>query len=731
MTVDFGTLLFDIIFKEVKTMKKFLLFSMIIVLFGSIFAVEDTSLLEGDDTVKIYERKAVMGFGDIGFQQDKITAAMAFCETNGKSMNCVPWSVLPLISVPVTYDSKTAAAKIFYEWTITNRMDKIILGNGAALVMTRGDEIKMATPGIPNFVSGTSDIKTFKSNVENYLNSDVKNIFGKLLDASLEARYSELPEKEQETFITTKAKELGISADFASRLLSSAFVFAAHVESVGGVGSVIHANINVPQVPGVKALPAYSVVVTLNVNVDFLIYHYNYEKKEFELYKKIVGKSGPVPAQETSVVIPTPGMATRAFNKAFRDAMKAASINASYELKKDDNFALFIPVKSVEGGKKIETSMGVMEDIRVDHPFSINETVDGKVVNKGWARARKIAKNCPNSGSDEMTLITVTNGEAEEGDQLREHPWTGLFFNFGLGSNATYLAHNKNRWREYPYDAPRAKFLANGSMFAAPSIHIGALFDLGYMTDSAAASEFYFDFFLDFDYSVYLGKSYKNAGIRDTTTSFGTSWFSGGFGISKRFYASSGGFFFAPALQFGAGGGWGSYGTGKDAEFVKVTFTPQLQFGWSTTPDFDFVIKAGWNLGALAKAKLKDSGFVEPSNFNKFAHGLFFSFDFNFHLPVVGATAKTFKAPSNICHVKKKEKTEEDDQQVKENADDALGNLEEGTAETASEKTATEENTAPEEIEDTNASNADNNGNVESANENGNDFDNEDFIFEE
>ena len=712
-------------------MKKFLCFACFLCFFCSLFAVEDTSLLESDDTVKVYERKAVMGLGHIGFQQDEITAAMAYCEASENGMNCVPWSALPLISVPVTEKSKIYAAKTFYEWTITNRMDKIILGNDVALVMTQGDEIKMATPGILNFESDISNLKKFQKEVERYLNGDMKKVFGKLLDASLKARYTELPEKEQETFITKKAKELGISANFASRLLSSAFIFAPHVSSVGGVGQVIHANINIPKVPGMKALPAYSVVVTLNVNVDFLIYHYNYKKKKFELYKKITGKSGPVPAQETSAVIPTPGMATKAFNKAFRDAMKAASINASYELKKDDNFALFIPVKSVEDGTKIETPMGVMEDIRVDHPFAINETVDGKVVNKGWARARKIAKNCPNSKSDEMTLIKVTNGEAEEGDQLREHPWTGLFFNFGLGSNATYFQHKIDKNKSYPYGANLAKYLTNGNPAVAPSIHAGILFDLGYMTDSAAASEFYFDFFLDFDYSVYLGKGSKNAGIRDTTTSFGTSWFSGGLGISKRFYATSGGFFFAPALQFGVGGGWGSYGTGKDAEFVKVTFTPQLQFGWSTTPDFDFVIKAGWNLGALAKAKLKDSGFVEPSNFNKFAHGLFFSFDFNFHLPVVGATAKTFKAPSNICHVKKKEKTEEDDQQVKENADDALGNLEEGTAETASEKTATEENTVPKEIEDTDASNADNNGNVESADENGNDFDNEDFIFEE
>ena len=208
-------------------------------------------------------------------------------------------------------------------------------------------------------------------------------------------------------------------------------------------------------------------------------------------------------------------------------------------------------------------------------------------------------------------------------------------------------------------------------MFAAPSLHIGALLDLGYATDTAALSEFYIDVFLDYDYSLYLGKSLKD--MENGTYKIyrkknpGTSWFSGGIGISKRFYAASGGFFFAPALQFGAGGGWGSYGKGKDAEFVKITFTPQLHFGWSTSPDFDFIIKAGWNLGALVKQELQD---IEKANFKKFAHGLFFSFDFNFHLPVVGATAKMYKAPSKACPVKK-------DDQADKTTDDISGFSEE------------------------------------------------------
>ena len=668
--------------KEEK-MKKFVLFCAFLTFFGSLFAVEDTSLLQGDETVKIYERKAVMGFEDIGFQQNEISAAMVYCESNGKNMNCIPWSVMPVVKIPITNDSKAVAAKNFYEWTITNRMDKIIMGDGRAYVMTRGSEIGLDIHGIPVFVSGTNDLSAFQSNVEKYLNGDVKGVFGALLDASLEARYTELPEKEQETFITTKAKELGISADFASRLMSSSFVFAAHVQSVGGAGQIIHAKIDMPKIPGMKALPTYTAVATLSVNVDFLIYHYNFETKQFELYKKIVGKSGVVTEQKTSAVVPEPGMVTKAFNKAFKTAIKAASISANYELKKDDNFALFTPVKNVENGKKIETSMGVMEDIRVDHPFSINETVDGKRVNKGWARARKIAKNCSEDCS-ETTLIKVTNGEAEEGDLLREHPWTGVFFNLGIGTNATKITGKK----KVTIDGEEiyAEGRNNGSMFAAPGLHAGLTFDLGYMLNSAAASEFYLNFFFDFDYDINdgLAKSLK------TKSTNGLAWFGGGFGIAKRFYGSSNGFFFAPALDIEARGGWGS----GEYKYDMVTFIakPHFQFGWSVNPNFDFIIKAGWNVGGLLQVKEKGEGYEADilKEYSQFAHGLFFTFDFDFHLPIVGMTAKMFKAPSKACPAKKQEKVEESGD-VKENSEESAKELGNETAEDTNNPESSEE----------------------------------------
>lgn len=626
-------------------MKRNILVFVVFAFFGSLYAVEDTSQLQADETQKTYERKAVMGFEDIGFTQDEATVAMSFCGSDGK---CQPWGVTPVVKIGIDNSVKSDAAKIFYQWTITNRMDKIILGDNKAYIMTKTGEASLDLTGdsgrtIPPFVSGTMEFDAFQKHVEEYLNSDVKEIFGDLLDSGMEARYKELSEQEQETFITTKAKELGISAEFAEKLLNSAYVFAGHVASVNGVGQISQSEAKASNSKIKIKVSAYSVTITLNVKVDFLIYHYNYETKQFELYGKIKGVSGPVPESSGFDIVPTPDMVVDAFRAALRTAVKAASISANYELKKDDNFALFIPVKNVANGTEIETNFGVMEDIRMDHPFSILETVDGKVVNKGWAKARKIGKNCTDD-CGETTLIKITNGKVEEGDQLREHPWTGVFANGGIGLNGTKITGKNKNNRGYN----------NGSMAAAPGFHAGLTFDLGYMLDAGWASEFYGNVFLDFDYSVNDGRYLKNK------SSKGLAWFGGGFGVAKRFYGKSGGFFFAPALDIAFRGGWGK----GDNKYEMTTFItkPHMQVGWSFNPNLDFLIKVGWNLGALVAAK--ESKVKILKEYNKFAHGLYLTFDFDFHLPIVGVTAKLFKAPSDEC--KKDKKQEENSEKTAE-----------------------------------------------------------------
>ena len=599
-------------------MRKFLLIVVCLISVFKLFAVEDATILKSDETQKSYERKAVMGFGDIGFMQDSVRIPMRYCEINEKGEGrCIPWSFT--INYPLDNNEKLKAAKIFYQWTITNRFDKVILGDNEAFMRTKGGEVRIDLGGnIPTFRAGTSNLVSFRRRLEQYLNTDVKNVFGGLLDASAEQRYSELSEKEQETFMVTKAKELGLSAAFVKNLLNSSYVFAAHVAPIGGAGKVIRSK-HKSVVTGLY-YDSFDVEIELSVNVIFMIYRYNYEKKRFEHYGDIVGHSGAISGSTDTAlqIIPTPSQVMSVFNDVFQTAIKAASVNANYELKKDDNFAIFMPVKNSDG-KKIESEFGVMEDIRIDHPFEILETVDGKTQRKGFARARDVAVNCKDGAAP--TIIKVTNGDAEEGDQLREYPWTGLYFNLGFDTNSVKIIGNNS-----DDDA--------GNMFASPGLHLGADVDLGYVMNRPALSEFYFRAFLDLNFGLNSESENVDADL--------LSWFGGGIGIAKRFYTGGAGFFIAPALD-------ASYhGTlNDDWDFQRFAVTPQLHFGFSATPGFDFIIKAGWNAGFLTKAEYSEKDI--SARYSGFVHGLYASLDFNFHLPIVGAMAKMYTPASNAC----------------------------------------------------------------------------------
>ena len=125
-------------------MRKFLLAAVCLISVFQLSAVEDASVLKSDETQKSYERKAVMGFGDIGFMQDSVRIPMRYCEINEKGEGrCIPWSFS--INYPLDNKEKLKAAKIFYQWTITNRFDKIILGDNEAFMRGFGPQAPCGT----------------------------------------------------------------------------------------------------------------------------------------------------------------------------------------------------------------------------------------------------------------------------------------------------------------------------------------------------------------------------------------------------------------------------------------------------------------------------------------------------------------------------------------------------------------------------------------------------------
>ena len=89
------------------------------------------------------------------------------------------------------------------------------------------------------------------------------------MEDSAKQRYAELPEKEQATFITTKAKELGMSANVIRQLMNSAFVFASHVDKIHAEGKLTHYYVKT--FDGRK-LPRWDIKFNIPIRVSVYIY---------------------------------------------------------------------------------------------------------------------------------------------------------------------------------------------------------------------------------------------------------------------------------------------------------------------------------------------------------------------------------------------------------------------------------------------------------------------------
>ncbi len=606
------------------------LFSLVLLLaFFPLTALSDAKQVASDDTQKRYERKVVLGFQEIAFEQNNLDVPIKFCKRRKEGTTCSWWNIR--VNFPLDETQRLKAGKTFYDWTITSRFDKVLVESGKMTLYTRKSVQESPLGSFPVFRPGIVSNIEFRANLEQYLNTEVALMFKKLMMDASKQRYKELPEKEQATFITTKAKELGMSANVIRKLMNSAFVFAAHVDRINASGTLT--QYYTKTLDG-RSIPQWEIKFDIPMAVSLYIYRFDPEKDQFVLYKVWQAFSGAGTGAfdtRTMTFLPNAAQVTEAFKETYQTALKAAAINANYKMKEDDNFAIFVPITGFDH-RRITVPVGIAEDIRVDHPFTVREKVDGKWKVKGYARARDVGKNCMDDTVE--TRMQLVKGRAEQADLLREYPWTGLFFQLGLGSNTLSLS-GKSGWKDY------------GDMFAAPALDLAAALDLGYAANSKALSEFYISF--------YAGGSFAINSI----TNYGQPLnYFGGLGFDKRFYVGAGGFFIGIGGRVGYMGGVSvtadddyslSYGT--------ISLTPRMQLGWSFTPSFELIVNAGWNLAFLVHGTIEQPSTADIDTtdaYETFTHGLNAGITFSFHLPIVGAMSKMYSKPSKECDALKK-----------------------------------------------------------------------------
>ncbi|WP_457567673.1 hypothetical protein [Desulfurobacterium sp.] len=597
---------------------------------GQAIAVENGGILNADTTQKKYERKTAVSVGEL--ELEKTTVTLPVIDNTKKREAKLITDLFRAISgntvyvYPVTSNQIDSLTELFYKYVITQRFDKLIILPNKVILLTKTGEATINTNLPEPDIKQEADFNSYKRSVENYLNTKIAPVMKKLMEVTLDRRYLELPEREKATFITQKAKELGLTAEIAEKLMNSGFAFATYIPTIKG-----YLSLNISS--GLEKVTApYNAKLTLQAQPVILIYKFDGDKGKFYFYKKIKADSG-VTTESKPLKFPVYNQAFYAnlFNRTLTTTIKAAAINAGMELKKDDNFAIFTPAEEVEGGT-FKAPIGVAEAIRVDAPFDVYEFKDGKRVYKGFGKAKEVAYNCE-AESTNKTSFKLIKGSVEEYDLLREHPWSGVLFGIQVGSTpftvteiAGYTASGGGDWSTF-------------------RITVDA--DLGYIRNSRLLSEWWLRLFAGGG----SGGDDVNIPALGATIS-PDSYVEGGLGIYKRIYLGTTGLAVTPGMDF-------SYrylqftGTaGDELTIGSVTVTPRVGVVYNLSANFEINGEIGYPVSVSSDTTYTDAFGIRYTGTAQTEGGVNFFIGASYHFGIVGSLSKLYSEPPSCRRTK-------------------------------------------------------------------------------
>lgn len=594
-------------------------------------------LQKSDATLSMSERKAILGISVLGLESKSFHFPVFFKPLKGYSRPIGEWSVF----ISQQYADDILAKQ--YPMLISNRFDKMIFEEDHASIYTATKDITTDYEHIPRFTFKPGSYKIFKAEVLDYLNYELAPKAVKVLSAAADARYSEMSEQEEASFIKTKAKEVGMPVAILERLVSSSFVYAAYLPEIKGSLNIAHVE-KTNFFTG-KKYRVFESTFNAPLHTKLMICKFN--GKQFEFYKEVNSESnGDVMGSlaksiSGSSTIERPfqprlrdaqALFDEVFNKSFKDSLIAIGTR----LKEDRAFAISAPVESIEGSKAI-INIGVQEDIRVDHPLIAFREVDGSEEKVGLLKVRKSGKNCQLIKPEDRTKTeaTVLSGSVEAYDLAVEHPWTGVFGSFGFQQESGAILY---------YDADTGSGAAN--MF-----QLGFKADLGYVLNSETMSEWWMNLDLGFG-GVTYGKSmpYGTAGEAPSSTAFGAR---AAFGFEKHLYMMGKlyamvGFDFAESYQSYA------YTNSQNLALFTISVTPRIGFGYNPSINSEWLASAGYDVPFSTSATFGDSSSTTSvSGFSRNS-GLVVRVSYSYHIDFAGPFVKMMAHPSKLCNQLKK-----------------------------------------------------------------------------
>jgi len=605
-------------------------------------ATDKFTEVNADFTMQKSERKVVMGISRLGLEADKFTFPVYYrpAGKNAKTVKIGNWSV----KIKQEYIDSILADN--YVLLIPNRYDKMIFQKGSAKIATATKDIQVSIDKLKKISIPLESYKSFKNDIGNYLNSEIATKITPILNAAKDARYSEMSSKETQTFITTKAKEVGMPVSVLQKLIDSAFVFSIYMPKMEG-----YISISQEKYKDSKGRTVTYYSTSLNAPITLFLTLHKLNNSKFIVSKEINSKADGVfnglsksisgSSCITTDYMPTSSYAQKIFDDVLKKSFKDNIMALSIKLKKDRDFAIFAPIESVDGSS-VTLEIGNQEDIRVDAPFKILRTEDSKERVVGYMKTKKVGDSCLLLPKERRTKskADVIIGDAEEADLAVEHPWSGVFSTLNLTNNSAEFRDDLDK--------------TTSGTGITNMLNLGMSADLGYILNSEAMSEIWFNFGFG-----------AGSATNGTLTDIGDYRVDGedGFamklniGLEKRYnltYSTYMATIFDLAYEAQA------YSYEGDTSLNLATFsvTPKIKVGYMFSPNIDIFAGVGYDLPLSTIASLRDSdgNDVGPDISDKFSKdgGITASFGINMHMNFAGPFANMFAKPSSRCNVLKK-----------------------------------------------------------------------------
>jgi hypothetical protein len=250
-----------------------------------------------------------------------------------------------------------------------------------------------------------------ESELESQINACLVTEIVKILDLNKEIRAQNLiTETQRNSFITLKAKELGITAEQLEQVMNSSFLFIPVIDSYN------------------EKTDKDKSVVSVKMTGSLLWYQViSDDQPRVEKIARVYSESNSSASKDNHSTID--GQRVDAREYAFRTAAHTLAMNFEIKTRELNMFKLTAPIVEVER-RRIKFPLGRAEGIKLDEPFFVGEWIErdnGKVrfQKSGFVRISTVSDNQKSPGQLSQA-VAIKKGDWARGMMIVEHPRLGI-----------------------------------------------------------------------------------------------------------------------------------------------------------------------------------------------------------------------------------------------------------------------------------------------------------------